>query len=157
MDNKWLNSLATMSYGIYILTTAHSEKINGMVASWVSQVSFDPALLTIAVHSNRYSHDLIEKSGVFTLHSLLQDHKELIKHFKGPDSHLKFKNIEWSKGKTGCPILKDCLGYMECKVLERYSPGNHTIFLGEVINAGIGRYGNPLTTLDYDGSYLGNK
>ena len=59
MDERWLQALGSMTYGIYVLTTHHEEKINGMIASWVSQISYDPPLVMVAVHPNRYSRQLI--------------------------------------------------------------------------------------------------
>jgi len=70
MDERWLHALRNMTYGIYVLTTAHEEKINGMIASWVSQVSYDPPLIMVAVHPNRYSNGMIRESGAFVLHIL---------------------------------------------------------------------------------------
>ena len=63
MKDKWIRALGSMTYGIYVLTSFYEEEINGMIASWVSQVSYDPLLIMVAVHPNRYSHNLIDKSG----------------------------------------------------------------------------------------------
>ncbi|MEJ2286300.1 MAG: flavin reductase, partial [Desulfobacterales bacterium] len=38
-----------MTYGIYVLTSCHQQEINGMIASWVSQVSYTPPLIMVAV------------------------------------------------------------------------------------------------------------
>ena len=59
------------------------------------------------------------------------------------------------QGKTGCPILKDCVGYMECEVKDEMEPGNHTLFLGEVVAAEIFSNEVPMSTLDYEGVYFG--
>ena len=73
MNKKWVEAFAKMTYGIYVLTSKAGEAVNGMIASWVSQVSYDPPLIMVAVHRNRYSHQLIEKGGCFTLHILSVD------------------------------------------------------------------------------------
>ena len=70
MKDAWIQALGKMTYGIYVLTTCDKEEINGMIASWVSQVSYDPLLITVGVHPNRYSHHLIEQSGRFALLSV---------------------------------------------------------------------------------------
>ena len=144
-----------MTFGIYVLTTVRRETINGMIASWVSMVSFDPPLIVVAVHPNRYSHTLLEKSGFFALNILSQDQKDFLSRFKGPDPKGKFAGIDHRKGITGSPILSDCIGYLECKIVERYKPGNHTLFIGQIINAESLQDGVPLSTLDYEGVYLG--
>ena len=155
MKNEWIQALGNMTYGIYVLTSFYKEEINAMIASWVSQVSYDPLLIMVAVHPNRYSHNLIANSGCFTLHVLAADQSDLLARFKGPDSTAKFSSIQWQRGQTGCPVLKECLAYFECRVTAEYSPGNHTLFLGEVLDAKVLGQGNILSSLDYDGIYLG--
>ncbi len=155
MENTWLQSLSKMTYGIYVLTTFYKDEINGMIASWVTQVSYDPPMVIVAIHPNRYSHGLVQKSGYFALHSLSRNQTDLLQRFKGPDPAAKFESIHWTRGETGCPILSTCIAYMECCVRESCNPGNHTIFLGEIKNARILSDDLPLSTADYDGVYIG--
>ena len=155
MQDEWIEALGNMTYGIYVLTSFHKEEINGMIASWVSQVSYDPLLIMVAVHPNRYSHNLIAKSGCFALHVLAAEQSNLLNRFKGPDSRAKFSSIQWQRGRTGCPVLIECMTYFECRVIDEYTPGNHTLFLGEVLEARVKGRGNLLSTTDYDGVYLG--
>lgn len=86
-----------MTYGIYVLTSAADQVINGMIVSWVSQVSFDPLLLMAAIHSNRYTHDLVNNNGCFALNIISKSQKEYLQRFKGPDPKLKFSSVEWKK------------------------------------------------------------
>ena len=155
MEQTWLQALGKMTYGIYVLTTRHKSEINGMIASWVSQISYDPPMIMIAVHSNRYSNNLIRQSGYFALHVLARGQTDFLERFKGPDPESKFESVSWVEGKTGCPILKECVAYMECEVIADYSPGNHTLFMGEVKSAQIFSNREPLSTLDYSGMYIG--
>lgn len=155
MKDKWIPVLGSMTYGIYVLTASYKQTINGMIASWVSQVSYDPLMIMVAVHPNRYTHQLIQKSGCFALHVLLEEQKDFLKRFKGPDPASKFQALEWTKGYNGCPIIKKCSAYLECKVIHTYHPGNHTLFLGEVTDAVKLSDGPRLNTSHYDGVYLG--
>jgi len=155
MNDDWLAAFGQMTYGIYVLTARHETVKNGMIASWAAQVSYDPPLILAAVHPNRFSHDLIDQSGCFALHVIDRSQNELLKRFKGPDPAEKFAGIDWEPGQTGCPVLKDCMAWFECRINEKYQPGNHTLFVGEVIHAGVRRSGTPLCTLDYEGMYTG--
>jgi flavin reductase (DIM6/NTAB) family NADH-FMN oxidoreductase RutF len=155
MEEQWIEALTHLVHGIYVLTAAYEDRINGMIASWVSQVSYDPPLIMVAVHPNRYSHRLIEKANAFALHILSRNQKDFLRRFKGPDPLSKFTALEWTRGKTGCPILKDCLGYLDCRVKTSLKLGNHTLFFGELIDAQIFGAGSPMNTLDYEGTYLG--
>jgi flavin reductase (DIM6/NTAB) family NADH-FMN oxidoreductase RutF len=155
MEKEWLKALGKMTHGIYVLTTQHKSEINGMIASWVSQISYEPPMIMVAIHPNRYSHNIIAETGHFALHALGKSQADLISRFKGPDPSAKFESIPWFPGKTGCPILRICVSYMECEVNSRVSPGNHTVFIGEVKDAGSFSEEKPLNTADYSGVYVG--
>jgi flavin reductase (DIM6/NTAB) family NADH-FMN oxidoreductase RutF len=155
MNKQWVKALGTMTYGIYALTAAHEGRMNAMIASWASQVSFDPPLIAVAVHPDRYSHALIDKSGCFGLHVLKKTQKSLITRFMGSDATVKFENIDWQAGKTGSPLLTDCVARFECQLLTRIQPGNHTLFIGEVVDAKSVSEDERLTTRDYRGQYIG--
>lgn len=155
MEKEWLAAFGNMTYGIYALTTAFEDKINGMIASWVSQISYAPPLITVAVHPDRYSHKLISKSKCFALHVISQDQKKFLKRFKGPDPLAKFLNLEWTKGKTGSPVINDCIAWFECEVINSFNPGNHTVFIGKVVNAKVISEKTVMSTADYEGAYIG--
>lgn len=155
MEKKWIDALGRMTYGIYVLTSAHEDNMNGMIASWVSQISYTPPLIMVAVHPNRYTHDLIKKSGSFALHIIDVHQKDFLSRFKGPDPKSKFEGVDWDIGKSGSPVLKDCIACIECEVTESIMPGNHTLFIGKIVSAELIKDINPLCTLDYEGVYLG--
>lgn len=155
MKTEWLRAFGTMTYGVYVLTTALESQINGMIASWVSQVSYEPPLVAAAVHGNRFSHRLVRESGRFALHVLGKGQKELVTKFMGSDPEIKFSGIEWQPGQTGCPLLTDCAAFFECMLTKSIQPGNHTLFIGEVVHAAVVSGAEPLTTQDYRGQYIG--
>ena len=155
MKEEWIKAFAMLTYGIYVLTSRTDAIMNAMIASWVSQVSYEPPLVMVAVHPNRYSHQLIRQGGGFALHVLASTQADSLSRFKGPDIKAKFSSLDWTTGKTGCPILKECLAYLECDLKVDYRPGNHTLFIGEVVAAGVFAPEKPFTTLEYDGIYLG--
>jgi len=155
MEKQWLEALAKMPYGIYVLTTGTGKDMNGMIASWVTQVSYEPPLILVAVHPNRRTHRLIEQSRAFVLHILSSEQKAMMSRFKGPDPLAKFEGLQWDTEVTGCPIIRSCVGFLECRLREKYQPGNHTLFLGEIVNGKVLSDSPVLTTIDYEGTYTG--
>lgn len=109
----------------------------------------------VAVHPNRYSHQLLVRSGHFALHILGKDQQALLARFKGPVAAEKFSGIDWQAGVTGCPVLTDCLASIECRITSELTPGNHTLFIGEALAVVFNRKAVPLSTLDYAGCYRG--
>jgi flavin reductase (DIM6/NTAB) family NADH-FMN oxidoreductase RutF len=109
--------------GVFIVTTKKGDQVNGMTAVWAARSSFKPPLVSVSVGKTRYSHDLIKESGVFALNILYEKQIAQGKHFG-------FKS-----GRTDSPILKDVAGYFDCKVFNSCDAGDHTIFVGEVLDA----------------------
>ncbi|MGK7912017.1 MAG: flavin reductase family protein [Synechococcus sp.] len=138
--------LRKIPHGLYICGVKDGEEVNGYTASWVMQTSFKPPLIINAVRSDNRSHGMVEASGVFALSFLDATQKDLAQKFFQPlkRNGNRFDDVEFYLGETGCPIISDSLGYVECKVVGSLPQGDHTVFLGEVIASGIHREGNPL-------------
>ncbi len=132
--------------GVFVITTKKGEKVNGMTAAWVSRASFKPPLLSVSIGKTRYSHDLIKDSGVFAVNVLSDKQIAVGKHFgfKSGRKTDKFKDIEYETRKTGSPILPDTAGYFDCKVVKTCDAGDHTIFIGEVVDAEVYENNHPL-------------
>lgn len=159
MDQEWQAAFGRMIYGIYVLTVRSGDRINGMIASWVTQVSHEPPMIMAAVHPDRYSCRLIEQSNAFALHVVARSQKDLLKRFKGPDPDGKFQGIGTRTARTGSPVLTDCLAWFDLSVKARHQPGNHVLYICEVVDAGTAPLtadrATPLCTLDIDGMYTG--
>jgi len=125
--------------GVMVLTTRWGEKLNGMSAAWISRAAEQPFLVMVSVYKENYSHDLIKKSRAFAVNYLKDGQQNLAIHFgkqsgRGVD---KFLKVSYFMDQTGAPILKDCLAYLDCRVLEELGSGDHTIFLGEVLSGRV--------------------
>lgn len=139
--------LKKIPHGLYICGVKDGDNLNGFTASWVMQASFEPPLVVNCVRSDSGSHEMLKKSGVFSLSFLEAGQKDLAAQFFKPKSRVgdKFGEVEFYPGaETGCPIIKDSLGYIECKVVGSVAQGDHTVYVGEVIAAGVHREGEPL-------------
>jgi len=129
-----------------ILTTqkGHDEnKVTGaMVASWVSQASFMPLGLSIAVAKDRAVETLLNKGDMFTLNILGKENAQQImnkflKVFEPGQDRLSDINHKFSPGNQ--PILTDAIAWLECCVKERMECGDHWLIYclvenGKVLN-----------------------
>jgi flavin reductase (DIM6/NTAB) family NADH-FMN oxidoreductase RutF len=139
--------LRKIPHGLYICGVKEGEEVNAFTASWVMQSSFKPPLVVNCVRQDSKSHAMIKASGVFALSFLDAGQKELAQKFFQPRRRIenKFEDVEFYTGpETGCPIISDTLGYVECQVVGAIEHGDHTVFVGEVIGAAIHREGDPL-------------
>jgi flavin reductase (DIM6/NTAB) family NADH-FMN oxidoreductase RutF len=139
--------LRKIPHGLYICGVKDGEEMNGFTVSWLMQSSFKPPLVVNCVKQDSGSHEIIKKTGVFAISFLEEGQKDLAAKFFQPKRRVgnKFEDIEFYEGQeTGCPIIQDSLGYIECKVVGALEEGDHTVYLGEVISSGIHREGNQL-------------
>jgi flavin reductase (DIM6/NTAB) family NADH-FMN oxidoreductase RutF len=115
------------------------EKVNGMTAAWVSQVSLKPLLVMVSIAPARYSHTLIKESGIFAINVLTSDQAELAKRFgfKSGRQIDKFASLDWVPASSGAPVLPQAYAYLDLKLAHTYTAGDHTLFLGEVVEAKI--------------------
>jgi flavin reductase (DIM6/NTAB) family NADH-FMN oxidoreductase RutF len=125
--------------GVMVITTRLDNKLYGLSASWVSRSSEQPFLAKISVWKENFSRDLIKKSRIYAINYLKEGQQNLAIHFgrqSGRDVD-KFLHVSYFTDITGSPILKDCLAYLDCKVIDELDSGDHTIFLAEVLSGRI--------------------
>ena len=150
--------LRKIPHGLYVCGVKDGEDVNGFTASWVMQSSFEPPMVVTCIKNDSTSHAMAQASKVFSLSILEDNQKQIAQNFFKPLRRTgnKFEDIEFYLGEeTGCPIIKDALGYVECKVVGTVEQGDHTVFVGEVIGAGEHREGNPLLLEDTGWNYGG--
>ena len=111
-----------------IVTTKKEEVSGAMLASWVSQATFNPPGLTVAVAKERAIESLLFKGNSFVLNVLPEGkHISLMKHFLKPfaPGEDRFEGVATEEADNGCPILTDSLAYVECQVANRMECGDH--------------------------------
>jgi flavin reductase (DIM6/NTAB) family NADH-FMN oxidoreductase RutF len=132
-------AFAALVHGVYVVTTRVGDRINGMTAAWVSQVSLKPLLVMVSIAPPRYSHTLIQESGVFAVNVLTSDQVELGKRFgyKSGRKVDKFAGLETFTAGSGAPVLPQAYAYLDLKLVHTFAAGDHTLFVGEVTDARI--------------------
>lgn len=111
-----------------VVTTKQEEVAGAMLASWVSQATFNPPGLTVAVAKERAIESLLYTGNNFVLNILQEgQHIPLMKHFLKPfaPGESRFTGVETEPATNGCPILKDALAYIECSIANRMECGDH--------------------------------
>ncbi len=123
-----------------ILTAQQGEVSSGMLASWVSQATFTPPGITVAVAKDRAVESLLYTENSFVLNVLPEDNYQgMMKHFLkpfGPGAD-RFAGIETEEAENGSPILKDALSYLECEVENRMECGDHWVIYAVVKNGQV--------------------
>lgn len=143
LDSDVDKALGRISGGLYIITAQKGEVSSAMLASWVTQASFKPLGLTIAVAKDRAIESMMHAGDKFVLNVLEEgNYQTLMRHFlkrfaPGAD---RFAGVKTQPATNGSPILTDALAYMECEVVSRMELSDHHIVYAIVDN---GRVSNP--------------
>lgn len=157
MDNEILRKI---SYGIYIVCSGNEGKFNGQICNTMFQVTSNPVTVAISINKSNYTHELIKQSRKFSVSILHQSTPMTfigLFGFKCGRDVNKLQNIKIKTGSTGIPIVLDySIGYLEAELVNELDCGTHTIFVGEVVDAGMTGNEEPMT-YDYYHKIKGGK
>jgi flavin reductase (DIM6/NTAB) family NADH-FMN oxidoreductase RutF len=125
--------------GLYVIgSTDKGERRNGMTLNWFTQVSFEPKWVGIGVERSAYTHELIEAGRVFSVCFVDREDRAIVRKFTKPvDVDLEAKTLNgfpYVEKVTGAPILAQSVAYLDCEVRESVVIGNHTFFMGEIVD-----------------------
>jgi flavin reductase (DIM6/NTAB) family NADH-FMN oxidoreductase RutF len=137
--------------GVTVVTTSRADGSPcGLTVNAFCSVSLTPPLVLICVETTADSHQCILDGGAFAVNVLSADGESLSRRFAEPLLGTKFEGVAYRKGATGSPILSEALAWVDCRVHRAVPGGDHTIFIGEVLEADTAE-GRPL--LYYRGGY----
>ncbi len=153
-----------MPYGLYIVGSKESGgRVNGMMADWVMQVSFQPRLVAVAFEGTSHTLANVRERRYFSVNLLAQDDEsmELARRFAQPFSgekvegrkgeerakvHYKLEDVPHQTSANGCPILDTAMAWFECELVEEQPIGDHVLVVGAVLDGGVLKEVEPMTS-----------
>ncbi len=136
-------AMGRLSGGLYIITAQKGEETKGaMLASWVTQASFDPPGFTVAVAKDRAIESLLQVEDTFVLNILEEGkYQPLMKHFlkRFPPGADRFEGVNTQVAANKSPILVDALAYLECEVVSRMDCGDHWVVYSKVTTGRVSK------------------
>ena len=116
------------------------EKPNIITVAWAMPTSVNPPLVAISIAPRRYSHSLIEETKEFIVNIPtieILDETFLCGAVSGRN-HDKFREAHLTPlpaRKVKPPIIRECVAHLECRLKNQFTTGDHTIFVGEIVEA----------------------
>ena len=141
-EARFRQAMGYFASGVTIVTTTHEEKNYGMTVSSFSSLSLRPPLVLVCIDKRVSTHDVIPLAGGFVINILEESQEHLSRKFASPEGD-KYNGVAWRRGVLGLPILEGVLSSVECRLYDTLPGGDHTIFVGEVVESTIGE-GAPL-------------
>lgn len=132
--------LRLFPYGLFVATSASPEGPRAATISWVTQVSFEPKLVAAAMRKGTSICEAVRVSRRFALHVVDAQQPELARAFfkanaAAPD---EIGGYRYGVSAQGVPILSAASAWLECEVVdEAGEAGDHTLFIGRIVDAGM--------------------
>lgn len=135
--------LSQLATGVAVLTVNYGGVIHGITVNAFCYLSHEPSLVLVCIKQDSYFLSLIERSRSFGVNILAETGEPLARHFASRTS-TRFLNIAYRLSPAGIPLLQEALATIECRVVNQYPGGDHSIVTGEIFNAEVVEYSQPL-------------
>ena len=151
------NILRKIPYGLYVIGLKDGSSFHAFTGSWLSQCSMNPPRVMLGVRHGTRSLDLIQRERVFSVNFLAKSDKKILEQFfkAVPSDGNRFGETKFRTKKTGTPILEAAAHYLECEVKDILDAGDHSVVIGEVVEAETLRDEIPLVMGDTPWHYGG--
>lgn len=141
-DARFKLAMSHFASGVTVVTTEHEGRAYGMTVASFSSLSLHPPLVLVCIEKTVATHDAIASSKKFGVSILGSDQAAISSKF-AMRSEDKFAGVDIFRGPLDVPLVTGALTTIECRLHEQYSGGDHTIFVGEVVDVQT-REGDPL-------------
>ena len=139
---RFRQAMGYFATGVTVVTTAHEGQLYGMTVSSFASLSLKPPLILICIEKVLTTHTAIADAGQFAVNILEQSQEHLSRRFATREND-KFTGVAWHSSRFGLPVLEGALAIIECQLRDTFPGGDHTIFVGEVMDAELSQ-GSPL-------------
>ena len=129
-------ALDKISYGLYVVSSVKDGKLNGQISNTVFQLTDPPLRIAVCLNKKNLTHEYISATGCFAVSVLGQEQFDMVRNFGYRSGRVadKFTDVSYVAGKNGCPILCNCMAYLEARVIpdKVLDVGTHHLFVADV-------------------------
>ena len=147
-------------YGMFVLTSKSQDgqDVGAATINWITQTSFAPPLVAVGVKADSTAHQHIMDTGVFAVNVINKD--QLDQAFNFFKTHQRegdsIGGQQFEAGQeTGCPLLLNSPAWWKCRVVGEVAKSDHTLFVGEVVEAGVRSEDQAILMRDHNLNYGG--
>ena len=132
--------------GVTIVATRLGGELHGITVSGFASLSIAPLRVVALISRESRLHEMILRSRRFAVSILADDQRAIAEHFatRGRAPAPDFGSVASRTAVTGSPILAGCLAYFDCSLDQRHEGGDHSLFIGNVLEAGADPSRKPL-------------
>jgi flavin reductase (DIM6/NTAB) family NADH-FMN oxidoreductase RutF len=140
VDDELLNRVTwKIPNALALVGSRAGDERNAMTTSWITQLSMEPVLVGVGVDNSAVTHRLITDGGAFTVNLWNAEDTKVFVKFSKPatDDGASLNGRPVRAETTGAPVFDEAIAWLDCEVRHSFNLGTHTLFVGEVVAAGI--------------------
>src|SRR5271170_566970 len=135
---EFRKALGHFPTGVTVLTVMREEgRVHGMTANAFTSVSLEPLQILVCVDHRALTHGFIHERENFAVNVLSEEQEALARFFAQPEqdpARARSLGVEYRASGRGTPLLQGSLVQLDCKLASAVDAGDHTIFIGEVVD-----------------------
>ena len=152
LDDELLNRVTwKIPNALALVGSRSGDEWNGMTTSWITQVSMEPVQVAIGIDNSAMTHRLITQGQSFTVNLWSPDDTRVFVKFSKPATFdaeaMTLNGRSVRAGRTGAPIFVEAVAWLDCEVRAAHDVGTHTLFIGEVVDAGVNHDDSPVAAM----------
>jgi flavin reductase (DIM6/NTAB) family NADH-FMN oxidoreductase RutF len=117
--------------GVAVVTFEDPQERYGITVNSFTAVSMTPPLILVSIAKSARSHSVLAPGVPFCVNVLGAEQERVAVHFAGGSD--KQLAIRWAQG-SRAPRLPGALAHFECAPWRTYDGGDHTLFIGEIVD-----------------------
>lgn len=142
-DARFKQAMSQFASGVTVVTTEHDGVRYGMTVASFASLSLHPPLVIVCIEKAVKTHDAIAGAGKFGVSILTQSQADISGRFASKKIDDKFEGVDVVTTE-GVPLIKGSLCMLACRVHAQLPGGDHSIFVGEVLEAEVSDAAPPL-------------
>ncbi|HWG52033.1 MAG TPA: flavin reductase family protein [Gemmatimonadaceae bacterium] len=150
--------LRSVPYGLYAFGVRDGAAAHAMTVNWITQISFEPPLIAVAVENESHSLPLVRRERAFAISIFPTGARQLAGKLGRSSRNVpdKLDGVSHHPSPvTGAPVLDEATGWLDCRVAAEHPAGDHVLLVAEVVEAGEQREAKTLTLEETGFRYAG--
>jgi len=141
--------MAHLPAGVVVVSTRLGDEFRGLTASSLVSISLEPPMVLAGLERESATRAAVIEAKAFNVNLLTRAQEFVADRFAGraPAIDPRWRTLPYRMGENGIPLIEGCAAWLECRLAQVHTAGDHDICVGEVTAAEIGR-GDPLILWD---------
>jgi flavin reductase (DIM6/NTAB) family NADH-FMN oxidoreductase RutF len=148
-SDRFRDAMAHLPAGVVVISTRLGDEYKGLTASSLVSISLEPPMILVGLEKASATRAAVVEARAFNVSLLTRAQEFIADRFAGraPAIDPQWRTLPHRLGANGIPLIEDCTAWLECRLVDVHTAGDHDICVGEVTAAAVGR-GDPLILWD---------